>query len=75
MNKNLKICTTLLLLTLILLIPALLLAQGGPVDPNDVPIDGGLSLLLAAGAAYGVKKYRDYKKTGGVNQSESTAEK
>lgn len=31
---------------------------GGP----DVPIDGGLSLLLAAGAAYGVKKYRDHKK-------------
>ncbi len=31
---------------------------GGP----DVPIDGGLSLLLAAGTAYGVKKYREHKK-------------
>jgi hypothetical protein len=30
---------------------------GGP----DVPIDGGLSLLLAAGSAYGIKKYRSYK--------------
>ncbi len=30
----------------------------GPIDPNDAPIDGGLVLLLAAGAAYGVKKYR-----------------
>jgi hypothetical protein len=29
------------------------------VDPEDTPIDGGLTLLLAAGAAYGVKKYRD----------------
>ena len=28
----------------------------------DVPIDGGLSLLLAAGVGYGVKKYRDQKK-------------
>ena len=31
---------------------------GGP----DVPIDGGLSLLLAAGVGYGVKKYRDGRK-------------
>ena len=33
-----------------------------PDIPEDTPIDGGLSLLLAAGAAYGVKKYRDRKK-------------
>ncbi len=42
-------------------LPMITLAQG-PIDPNDAPIDGGLSLLLAAGAAYGVKKYRDGKK-------------
>ena len=30
-------------------------------DPN-VPIDGGLSLLLAAGAGYGVKKLKDKRK-------------
>lgn len=29
---------------------------------NGVPIDGGASWLAAAGAAYGVKKYRDYRK-------------
>ena len=29
---------------------------------NRVPIDGGASLLAAAGVAYGVKKYRDYRK-------------
>lgn len=46
---------------LCLLIPSLLLAQGPP-DPEDTPIDGGLSVLLAAGAAYGVKKYRDSRK-------------
>lgn len=35
-----------------------------PVEPNDVPIDGGLSLLIAAGGAYGIKKYRSYKNAG-----------
>ncbi len=43
---------------LVMLLPALLMAQ--PSDPNDavsgVPIDGGLSLLMAAGALYGAKK-------------------
>ncbi len=34
-------------------------AQGGP---PATPIDGGLSLLLAAGGAYGVKKLRDRRK-------------
>ncbi len=36
-----------------------LLAQKS--NPN-VPIDGGLSLLLAAGAGYGVKKINDKRK-------------
>ena len=27
-----------------------------PIDPADIPIDGGLSLLLAAGAVYGAKR-------------------
>lgn len=37
---------------------------GGP-NPGgnpDVPIDGGISLLVAAGAAYGIKKARDSRK-------------
>jgi hypothetical protein len=35
------------------------LAGEAPPNPgNDVPVDGGLSLLLAAGAAYGVRKVR-----------------
>ncbi len=40
---------------------------GGPPsftpDVLDNPIDGGLSLLLGAGAAYGAKKLQDKKKT------------
>lgn len=38
-------------------IPAL--AQGAP---PATPIDGGLSLLLAAGGVYGIKKLRDIKR-------------
>jgi hypothetical protein len=30
-------------------------------SPEPIPVDGGISLLLAAGAAYGVKKVRDRK--------------
>jgi hypothetical protein len=36
--------------------------QGDPGMPGgdpDVPIDGGVGLLLLAGAAYGVKKIKD----------------
>jgi hypothetical protein len=34
-----------------------------PVAPTDVPLDGGASLLLAAGAAYGLKRLRKNKRT------------
>lgn len=37
-------------------------AQIGPPPEENVPIDGGASLLAAAGVAYGVKKYRDHRK-------------
>ena len=61
MKQLLKKCYPAVILLLVLLIPSIVFADCPP-DPNDVPIDGGLSVLLAAGAAYGVKKYRDYKK-------------
>ena len=35
---------------------------GQPGAPPATPIDGGLGLLLAGGAAYGVKKIRDFRK-------------
>ena len=47
----------LLYVMICLIVPLLSFAQGPP-DPNDSPIDGGLSLLLAAGVGYGVRKYR-----------------
>lgn len=57
--------TTLLIVCVMLCLPSLLHAQGMPGDPGgdpDVPIDGGLSLLLAAGAGYGAKKVNDRRK-------------
>jgi hypothetical protein len=39
--------------------------SGGPtpqVDPTAVPIDGGASLLLASGVAYGLKRLRDRRR-------------
>lgn len=31
-------------------------------DPDNVPIDGGASVLIAAGVAYGLKKVHDKRK-------------
>lgn len=45
----------------ILALPELLSAQGipgFPDDPPQVPIDGGLGLLAAAGGAYALNKLR-----------------
>jgi hypothetical protein len=40
---------------------------GGPStidlgEPPEVPIDGGLTTVLAIGVGYGAKKIRDYRK-------------
>lgn len=34
----------------------------GGGDPDEIPIDGGLSILIAAGVAYGAKKAYDKRK-------------
>lgn len=48
---------------MLFLLPALVHAQPGFTDDvNDVPVDGGLSLLVAAGVGYGVKKVREKRK-------------
>ncbi len=38
-------------------------AQPGSGDDPDVPIDGGVSLLVAAGVGYGIKKLYNKKKS------------
>jgi hypothetical protein len=51
------------LILLFLLIPGFIYAQiGDPGGDVDLPIDGGLSILVAAGVGYGIKKIRDEKK-------------
>ena len=46
---------------LAIVLPLLALAQ--PDNPGEgVPIDGGASILLAAGIAYGAKKIHDSRK-------------
>lgn len=60
-RKHKQLVLTSLVMMAASILPFFAMAQdpgGGP----DAPIDGGLSLLLAAGAAYGVKKYRDNRK-------------
>lgn len=52
----------LLMVLLCFTVPMITMAQTEPPPPEDTPIDGGLTLLLAAGAAYGIKKYRDSRK-------------
>jgi hypothetical protein len=59
MKLNIKTITILCFIAA-LIIPSLTHAQ--PMfddDVNDVPVDGGLSLLVAAGVGYGAKKLKD----------------
>lgn len=52
-----------MIVLLVIIAPTLLHAQPDFVDDTtDVPIDGGLSLLVAAGVGYGAKKLRTKKK-------------
>ncbi len=51
------------LLIVLVSISGILHAQTDPgSDPDSAPIDGGLSLLIAGGVGYGVKKIREKRK-------------
>ena len=51
------------LLTLVFFLAFVTLALAQPSNPtNPVPLDGGLSILLAAGGALGYKMYKNKKK-------------
>ena len=52
------------LLVLFAILPVIVNAQPPDDDPGDpdAPIDGGVSLLVAAGIGYGLKKARDNRK-------------
>ena len=57
-------------LTLIMAVSEIVMAQGDPgsggptpgVSPTAIPLDGGVSLLLAGGVAYGIKHLRNRRK-------------
>ena len=55
---------TQMVIMLLLAFPLSLVAQpdanGNDPQGSDVPIDGGLSLLLASGAVYGFKRLRGH---------------
>lgn len=61
----------LLVMAIAMLWPMLGLADNAPVnnsgtggsngDPDGVPVDGGLLLLIVTGAGYGLKKLKEWK--------------
>jgi hypothetical protein len=51
-------------------LPLLVFAQDPGDNPdNPVPFDGGLSLVIAAGAGYAIKKARDKRKKATMRNS------
>lgn len=59
-----------LIVIIVLFLPIFVLADGSLDDPPynpDAPIDGGLSLLIAAGIGYGVKKIKEKKQQKDTN--------
>jgi hypothetical protein len=66
MKKTYKILSLLCVFTLVLTFRALAIDNdGGIVD--DVPLDGGLSLLVAAGVGYGAKKAKERRDRKNIN--------
>ncbi len=66
MNNFIKITFA---VSLVLLVPGIMLAPPSMPDAPGIPIDGGLSVLIAGGAAYGAKKIRDRKRSQGENEA------
>jgi hypothetical protein len=52
---------TFVFLLFVFLVSSAMYGQPLPPSADPVPIDGGLGILLAAGAAYGIKKYKNQK--------------
>lgn len=61
MQKFIQVTLSLVVLVCASL-PVLAQVPGTGAGAPGAPIDGGASILAAAGVAYGIKKYRDHKK-------------
>ena len=61
--KTKFIIQQILIVAIILLLPIIVHADvpGFGDDTSDAPIDGGLSLLIAGGVGYGIKKVKQGK--------------
>jgi hypothetical protein len=71
---NISAFRKLFLVSVLLLTVCIGQAQDNPDDPSPtdpaVPVDGGISLLLGAGLAYGIGRYRGLGRDGkGDNQA------
>ena len=63
--RSLLTTAILTVVSLFMYLPSVLAQLPDPGgDPDEIPIDGGLSLLIAAGVAYGAKKAYDKRKKG-----------
>ena len=69
MNNKTLVITALMVACLILMLPDMLSAQPSfPDDPDQIPIDGGLVLLFAAGSGYALRKLNVKKKRQACSQ-------
>ncbi len=71
-TQHKKILISLIAIFIVILLPMLVSAQGPssepfPGEPENAPIDGGLSLLVAAGVGYGAKKMKAKKAASNKN--------
>ncbi len=65
-QSNKRMLLTIAVMFIIMFVPILASAEdldGVPGDPESVPLDGGLSLLVAAGVGYGAKKMKERRAT------------
>lgn len=62
MKRKFILSTAVWILSSLLLYVPSAFAVATPGDDNEIPIDGGLSMLVAAGIAYGAKKAYDKRK-------------
>ena len=57
-----KIILTAIIFFFVLVVKAQPEENGGDPPESDVPLDGGITLLIAAGVGYGARKYRNERR-------------
>lgn len=62
MNLKYLFITSLFIVIVMILLPEFVASQPSfPDSPEQIPVDGGLALLFAAGSGFAIKKYRQKK--------------